>query len=158
MDGIRDYLLQILSSALICSILTRLMGNKGLLTEAVKLLAGIYMAISVLGPWLHLPKWDFTGLSGEITANADAITDSGKNSAYQAMADIIKAQTEAYILDKANALGASLTVEVSLTGGSVPYPHMVTLSGSISPYGKSVLITYISENLGISREDQTWIG
>lgn len=158
MDGIRGYLLQVISSAVVCGILTRLMGNKGLLTETVKLLAGVYMVISVLSPWVDIFLWDIGDLTGDISVNAEAFTEDGKNSAYQAMADIIKSQTEAYILDKANALGAEITVEVSLGGEEFPFPAKVTLSGTISPYGRSVLSNDISENLGISMEDQTWIG
>ena len=158
MEGIRGYLLQILASALVCGILTRLMCNKGLLMETVKLLAGVYMTISVLSPWVDISFLDLGDLTGNISVNADALTEDGKISAYQAMADIIKSQTEAYILDKANALGAEITVEVGLEGEDIPLPAKVTLYGAISPYGKSVLSNDISENLGISMEDQTWIG
>ena len=158
MDGVREYLLRLICAALVCGLLTRLMGNKGLLSELVKLLAGVCMAITVLSPWVDIPKLRLEEITRDFTFNAEAFTESGKNSAYRAMADIIKERTEAYILDKAKALGAEITVEVDLSVDEIPYPTGATLEGAISPYGKSLLSSYISENLGISMEDQTWIG
>lgn len=158
MDGIREYLLQIISAALICGILLRIMGKKGMLTETVKLLAGVYMTITVLSPWVNIPTGSLEDITGDLSLDAEALAQEGKNSAQEAISAIIKERSETYILDKASSLGVSLTVEVRLTVDALPYPAGVTLSGPISPYAKSILADYISDNLGISMEDQKWIG
>ena len=157
MGAIRSYLLQIISSALICGILIRLIGNKGLLSESVKLLAGVYMALTVLNPWMNIRIGGLQDVIGDVSTNAEAATQEGKKAALSAMSDIIKQRSQAYILDKATSLGACITVEVRLSRDEVPYPVGVTISGAVSPYAKSILSSYITENLGISMEDQTWI-
>ena len=158
MDAIGNYLLQILSTALICGILVRIMGHKGLLTETVKLLAGVCMAITILSPWVNIRLDDMQDIALDFTRDAEAAAEEGKNSARKAISDIIKSRTETYILDKASSLGVTITVEVQLTEDTVPHPAFVTLRGPVSPYAKSVLSNYISDNLGIGMEEQKWIG
>jgi len=158
MDAIGNYLLRILTTALICGILVRITGDKGLLTEIVKLLAGVCMAITVLSPWVNIRLENMQDIALDFTVDAETAAEEGKNSAREAISDIIKSQTETYILDKAASLGITVTVEVQLTEDAVPYPAFVTLRGPVSPYVKSVLSNYISENLGIGMEEQKWIG
>ena len=158
MDSIRDYLIQIIAAALICGILTRMMGNKGLLGETVKLLAGIFLALTVLGPWVNIRLEDIRDFSADISVDGESVSAEGKNAAYAAVGDIIKARSEAYILDKAGSLGADVSVQICLTEDTLPYPSTVYISGPISPYAKSVLAGYITDHLGISLEDQIWNG
>lgn len=157
MDGIRSYLLQVISSALICGILIRLMGKKGLLTEAAKLLAGVYMTITVLSPWVNIRLGSLQDITGNISIDAQAAAQVGKNSAKETISEIIKERTRTYILDKATSLGVTISVDVMLNEDTVPYPTAVTLTGRVSPYAKSILTAYIVDNFGISSEDQTWI-
>ena len=57
-----------------------------------------------------------------------------ENLARDSMADIIKEETEAYILDKAADLHANLRVEVAV--GEDNLPAAVTISGEASPYAR----------------------
>lgn len=158
MESIRNYLLGITAAALVCSILTRLLGSKGLLGTAVKLLAGIFMALTVVSPWVNIRLTSLGDFTQGISYDASAAAADGENSAMEAMAEIIKQQTQAYILDKAESLGAQLSVEVTVSGDDLPVPCAVRLEGQISPYAKSALSTCIAEDLGISVEEQIWIG
>ena len=158
MDDIRSYLLQIISSALICGILIHLMGKKGLLTELVKILAGIYMIITVMSPWVNIPIVRLQDITCDISAEAETAVQDGINSSREAISKIITERTQTYILDKATSLGINISVDVRLTEDMVPKPSAVTLSGPVSPYAKSILAAYIVDNFGISMEDQTWIG
>ena len=101
MEGIRTYLLQIISTALICGILIRLMGNKGLLTETVKLLAGVIMIITLLSPWVSIHLGSLEEITGNFSQNAESAVMEGKISAHEAISQIIKERSETYILDKA---------------------------------------------------------
>lgn len=80
----------------------------------------------------------------------------GENLARDSMADIIKEETEAYILDKAADLHANLHVEVTV--GEDSLPMAVTLSGEASPYARRQIQAIIANDLGISKENQKWIG
>ena len=74
------------------------------------------------------------------------------------MRTIIKGETEAYILDKAASLGVELEVDVLLEDMYPMAPKTVRLSGSVSPYVRNRLQNIIAEELGISKENQIWIG
>ena len=157
MEDIRSYLLQVVSAGLICGILLRLVGKKGMLGETVKLLAGVYMTLTVFSPWVNVSVGSMQNFTGDISVKAEEAAQEGMNSSKYAISKIIKERTQTYILDKAASLGASISVEVTLTEDAIPHPAAVTLTGQVSPYVRSVLAAYIHENIGIGLEDQKWI-
>ena len=155
---VREYLLRLVSAALLCGIVNGLLGKKGALGAVVKLMTGIFMVFTLVNPWIKLEIGDLSGFVGDISAGADILVESGQTDARLALEKIIKSKTEAYILDKAKSYGAELTVEVRVDGSELPVPCAVCVSGSISPYGKTQLSSMIADELGIALEDQTWTG
>ena len=148
------YLLSIITAALLCGIATSLLGNKGALGTAVKLLAGIYMTLSIVAPWGQLRFGELSDLKDQLTSDAERVTLSGQNAAREAMAESIINSTRAYILDKAESLGAELTVEVMLDDSPIPIPNKVRIRGNISPYNREKLSSIIERDLGIPTEAQ----
>ncbi len=156
MGNIGAYLFGITVSALLCSTLLYFLGDKGGVSSAIKLLCGIIMAVSVLSPWVDV---DFSGLLSMdigILEESQHAAAMGEFSAQKEMTKIITEKTQAYILDKAESLGASLNVTVHLTEDLPPIPCGVRLQGSVSPYGKQVLTDWITKELNIPREAQEW--
>lgn len=157
MGEIKGYLLSIIAAAVICGIVTRLIGEKGTQGAMVKLIAGLFLTFTVINP---VVKMDINGL----TDFADVYSDAGSQAAAageQMSADAlrasIKARTEAYILDKAAGLELNLEVEVTLSEDDIPLPASVRLSGKTSPYAKLRLQSMITQELGIEKENQVWI-
>lgn len=156
MDAIKTYLLQVTAAAVVCGIVHTLAGKKGTLATGVRLLSGIFLTLTLLGPLVNLRLTEIPDALQKIeSAGSDLVAD-GEISSRDAMAEIIKEKTEAYILDKADSLGAAVQVSVSLTLDGMPVPNAVSLRGSISPYGKQRLQEIITEDLGIPEEAQTW--
>lgn len=155
-DLIREYLIRVTAAALICGVATKLI-HKGVIGSVIKLSAGIFMALTVISPLINIQLDSIADFTFDIQSAADAAAAEGEISAREAMAQIISEQTAAYILNKAETLGAMLTVEVTVSEDEYQIPSAVKIEGSVSPYAKSVLSAYISENLGISTEEQTWI-
>lgn len=158
MDEIRAYLLRITAAALLCGILTKILGKKGMLTTTVKLITGVFMALTVVGPLVSIRLDTLDEFTEGISYDASAAVAEGEISAMETMSEIIKQQIQAYILDKAETLGAQLSVEVILSEDTPPVPCVVRITGKISPYGKNVLSAYINDDLGIGVEDQIWTG
>lgn len=158
MDSLKQYLLAVTAAAILCAIVNGLMGEKGTLGAAVRLLTGIFMILTLASPLVRLRLDGLEEITSDISGCADAITASGENSAREAMAEIIKSRTEAYILDKAESLDVRLSVQVELDEGSPPAPKAVRLNGNVSPYAKGVLSDMITRDLGIAPEDQIWNG
>lgn len=151
------YLLSVVGAALLCGIVTNLLGEKGAMGAAVKLLAGIYMTLTIIAPWGDLRLDELSQLKDHITADGERITLSGQNAARDAMAESIIANTRTYILDKAETFGAELTVEVMLDDSTIPVPCGVRIRGSISPYNREKLSSIIQRDLGIPTEAQIWM-
>lgn len=154
MDVIRQYFLSVVTAAVFCGIVNSLT-KKRTSQAVVKLLAGIFLTFTVIRPLAQLDLEDVKLPS--FTDDAQYAALEGEILARETMVDIIKSETEAYILDKAGALDAELSVEVFLSKEDTPIPVSVRLSGSISPYGKQRLQAIISSDLGIPEEDQLWM-
>ena len=158
MDGIRAYILSVTAAGIICGIVNALLGEKGTYSGSGKMLAGIFMAVVVVRPLAHIQISNLDDFLGSLTQDADAVTASGKNLAQEEIADIIKEEVEAYILDKAASQHVELSVEVMVELGDVPELSSVRLSGNVSPYAKQQLTQLIEEDLGIAKENQIWTG
>lgn len=158
MNWISVYLLRIIIAALVCGIATHLLGEKDTLGRIIRLLAGIFMALTVVSPWATVKIDDLTDYFEGVSIMADGSVSDGENMAREELEAIIKSQTQAYILDKADSFGADLTVEVILDSSEIPIPCGVRIAGEISPYGKSRLSQMITEDLEIALEDQIWTG
>ena len=61
-------------------------------------------------------------------------------------------------MDKARLLGCSLEVTVSVSEAEVPVPESVQITGNISASARRELEIVLSQELGISKENQQWIG
>lgn len=156
MDGVRAYLLSVTSAAILCSIAKSLSSMSGSAEKALKLLCGLFLIFTVIRP---LNKMDFSQISDHmprISQEAERAVEDGKDYAFQARAAIIKAEAEAYILDKASAYGAELQVDVKVTDSEPQIPEHVTVKGKLSRYVQNQLSDYIQEKLGIPKEAQYW--
>ena len=157
MEGIRGYLLSVCAAAILCGILQSMLPGKGSSAALLRLVSGILMTLVVISPLRTLRLDEVQWVWDSILAESAALVSEGERSAEESVSAIIKQRTEAYILDKAAAYGADVTVEVGLSGDAVPVPNWARISGNLSPYLKSVLSAQIAEDLGIAKEQQTWI-
>lgn len=155
MEDLRTYLLAVSGAALLCGITGRFLGKKGAGASA-KLIAGIFLLIIVLRPLGNRNTNLFTNLSFDVSDAAQAAVSRGEEQSQKAMAQVIMEQTEAYILEKAAEHHVTLQVKVELTKDALPTPVAVEISGTVAPYTKLQLQTWIEQQLGISKENQQW--
>ena len=156
MESIRQYILSIIAAAIICGIINAWFGSKGAAGTVIKLVAGLFMTVTLLSSATHIQLTDFAlGLS-DISATGQNYAQAGQINASEAISDIIKQQTQAYILDKAASMELNLEVEVTLSETDPPAPDSVVLKGQVSPYAKIQLTEFIFNQLGIAKENQIW--
>ena len=158
MGSIREYLIGIVTAAILCSIVTVLVGKKGAVGTVIKFLSGLLMTLAVLSPWTNISLDNLWGWTEDFSQAGEGLVAHGENMAEDAYRAGIKQRAEAYILEKAHSLGTELTVEVSLSSGETPIPIGAILTGSISPYAKEQLSRMLEEELGIAGKEQVWIG
>lgn len=153
MEGLRQYILSVTAAAILCGAAVSL-SPEGTARELIRFVAGALLTVCLLRPlvgarWeLALPRLD--------TSAGEELAAQGENQAAQAVADIIKAQLQAYILDKAAALGAEVEVELTLEEGVLPVPREATIRGTAAPYARQQLEKILSSQLGIPKERQQW--
>ncbi len=156
MGSISGYILSVVAAATLCSCISLLPGKGWGSGKMITAICGVYMVFVMISP---LKSFDFSVYSDYFSnLNAlvqDAVSD-GKNSAMDSLSEIIISETEAYILDKAASMGADISVEVTLDTGSPPVPSRITIKGAVSPYVKRMLTQYITQQLGIPEEAQSW--
>ena len=155
MEGLRQYVISVAAAALICGIVSGMVQN-GAAKELVRLLCGLFLAVTALHP---LVKLDLSNLGEFVlpyTQEAESVAAMGENMARESMADIIKAESEAYILDKAAELNAEITAQITV--GDDQAPAAAKLSGEVSPYARQRLEKILESDLGIAKENQLWTG
>ena len=155
MEALRQYVISVVAAAMLCGIVVRLFPS-GSGKQVGKLICGLFLAYTVLSP---ISRVDFSNLpdfSLRCMDDAEDAAAMGENLARDSMADIIKEETEAYILDKAADFHANLHVEVTV--GEDNLPAAVTVSGEASPYARRQIQAIIANDLGIAKENQKWIG
>ena len=158
MEAVKEYLFGVTVAALCSGILVSILGKKGMAAGTVKFFCGIVMLLAVMGPLVNIRLGSLGDVLDDISLEAESAAAFGQDSAQKEYCNIIKQRTAAYILDKAETLGAELTVEVTLNDEVPPVPCAVRLCGVVTPYAKKVLSETISRDLGIKTEEQTWIG
>ena len=155
---IREYLVGVTAAALICGLVRVFVPEKGALGTVVKMLLGVSMLLVVIQPISGMSMDGLFDWTEDISADAQAIISNAESNTKDEIHGRIKQETRAYILSKAETLGAKLEVAVELSDELYAKPVAVQLTGAVSPYAKQTLTQMIEEELGINREAQRWIG
>ena len=156
MEQLREYLLSIVCAAFICSIVASLIPKDSGYSSIIKVICGLFVATTAIVPALSVRFNNVFEYLGDIQTSAEEIVSGGAYAADTKLNEIIKQQSEAYILDKALSLGLSVEVEVKLTNSDPPAPYSIEIQGTISPFQKQRLQQYIQDDLSIPKERQIW--
>ena len=156
MRNIGSYILSVTAASVISAVVISLIGSHGTVGSIVKMLAGIFLAITVIKPLIWYIHWDFDTIFSDYIENARIYTDLGRNEAAEEIERIIKSKVEAYILDKADDFRAHLTVDVILDKNVPPKPEKIVLKGNISPAARRQISQLIEKELGVDEENQQW--
>lgn len=157
MDGLVKYIIQIAAAAILCTIVKTILPDANISGKLLRVIAGVFMIVTVLSPVLKLKLDGYGEFFTDFTVAAREITESGQIMANEAMADIIKSDTEAYIFSEAKKLNLDVDVEVMTDQSNPPVPCFVTIVGNVSPYGKNRLSDIIQQQLGVPEENMQWI-
>lgn len=156
MDSIKNYLISVISAAMISGIAISIAGKKSTIGAITKLLTGLFLVITVISPWTKLRFNDLSAFYSEFSMEAAGVVAEGEAAAQHEITSIIKGQVEAYILDKASSLNLNIEVQVTMSDTQPPAPISVTIKGTVAPYGKQRLEQIICDDLGIAKENQLW--
>ncbi len=154
-EWIRSWILSLTGAALVCAAALRLT-QEGRVKRVLRMLCGVTMAAALFSPLLGAgPLPDYAlGLQRYRDA-AEALTGEGTALGRELDRGIIEQRMEAYILDKAQDLGVTLTaahVALRWSTQGVWLPESAELPGAYS----ETLARLLEAELGIPRQAQTW--
>ena len=156
MAFIRQYLMSLITAAIIVGIITSITKSNKSGTSVIRLISGIFLSLVMLSPILKIEILDFVDFHNDLSMDASKAVHDGENMFQNEMQIIIKENLEAYILDKASALQLDVDVDVFLTDDMPPAPDSIMISGNISPYNKQVFQAFLEDQIGLSKEQQIW--
>ena len=157
MEGLESWVRAVAAAGLFTAAVLTL-GPGGRTGKSLRLVCALLLLAVVLGP---LRRLDYGVLSRELTrqrlAAADA-AEAGQRAAGEVRMRLIRESAEAYILDKAAALGIrDAAAEVTLNGeGEIPCPWQAELWLQADGETRQRLSACLEGELGIPRERQIW--
>ncbi len=155
MEGLRQYAVSVIYGAVLCSVVLSVL-PKGTGKALLKLLCGVFLTFLILEPITDISLRDLQANIPDLLEEAQSTAASGQMIAQEAALEIIKSETEAYILDKAAALHADIIVNIEM--GSNGLPERAILVGPISPSIRAQLEIVLIQDLAIPKENQQWSG
>ena len=153
-DWIRNWIFSLTGTALVCAAAQRLT-PEGRVKAVLRLVCAVAMAAALFSPLLGGALETYPLELARYRSQAAALTEEGTAARRDLDRGIIEREMEAYILDKARALGAEITgaaVSLRWSTQGVWLPESVSLAG---PY-HAELSRLIEAELGIERSAQVW--
>jgi stage III sporulation protein AF len=153
MGAVRSWLTSVVVVSLLLSVAQTLI-PEGSIRKIASFTGGLVLLVTLLRPLLgtDLSRLDLdrSDYAAAIQARQEELTAAGE----EELAARIAERTEAYISDKGDELGLSVTARVTTETGAdgVPTPFSVELWGQRS----GQLAAYMEEELGIPGERQVW--
>lgn len=153
MDAWKSYVYSILVCLFCCAVVSQMLQD-GRRKALLQFLCGTAVAITVLRPLTGLDLTQFLTLSDWETFAADAYVAEGEAAAGKERGMRIKQTCEAYILDKAKALGADLQICITLNQQQIPV--FAEIQGQLQQSVQMALQEILMRDLGIPKENQRW--
>ena len=148
-------LYSILVCTVICGVVVQLVSD----TRAkalVRMVCAVAVAISIGSPLSGIDLYKELQFFPQQWDEADAYVREGKRAWQEAGSACIEASCEAYILEKAKALGAEM-IEVRITLDESQIPVFAEINGRMDREVQKNLQEILMTDLGIPKEQQTWI-
>ncbi len=155
MNAIAGYLMTLVCAGIAVSLVLSIGGRSGTGGRLCKMLCGMFMVLVAISPLRRIDFSDFDNPLNDYSLLAQAASETGIIQAKDAMLSIISEQTAAYILDKADSMGVSVSAEVEVDPETF-HPVFATITGSVTPYEKERISGFLSKDLRIERSAQQW--
>jgi len=155
MEVWKESVLGILVVSIVCSILLQIIPQSGR-KEILQIISGVLLTVMILQPLSDIRLDEILDLKQYAPESADTLLASGKAAAESAKRQYITNSCEAYILDKAKALGAEILPVITVDESFLPV--FAEIQGSIDPQTQKTLEQILIHDMGITKENQRWTG
>ena len=154
MPSLGQYFMKVIAASTVCGFIKTIIGKNIQSCGIIELLCGIIILCVVISPLADIELRGIYDNYNMYSEEAKANVNAGVQMMRERSGEIIKEQTEEYILQRAEMLDVDIHVDILLNEDQLPY--QIAVEGNLSPYKKEILIEYISETLNIPEECQVW--
>ena len=153
MDLLRTWLFGLTAVSALLALAESLVTQEGI-RRVLRLAGGVLMILVLLQPVVRMELGDLRFSPDALRQEAEALEEEYARQQEAALETGIEEELASYIWDKAQALGLSCQVRVTVETGAdgIPVPRSVTVTGAYS----EDLSEIIETDLGIPREQQNW--
>lgn len=153
MESVRAYFLSVVAVCLI-SVLALAAVREESVRKVVRLIGGLLILLVAVSPLLRL---DTGALARRLTESLSEYgVETQSESVHERWREHIRETAERYISEKAEELGATLKVTVTVSDDEIPVPIGVRLFGTADVYQRAALAKSLAEELDIAAERQVW--
>lgn len=159
MDEIRQWLIGIISAALLAALADGLM-PKGAIRQVGKLVCALVLLCALLRPVLVMRLPDLMGTSVGTVGEMEQQRAQLEQRSGQLLKTIIERESAAYIVDKAAGLGLNCRAQVTCVAGEggAWLPRYAHITGHLEEEERAKLMAAIQSELGIAPECQVYAG
>lgn len=152
---IRNWLMGVTCAAMLLALADSLT-PEGSVKRVCRLAGGAVLLLAAIGPVAGLEEGDLSRITGEYQTRAEEYRQALDEETENLYESIIAEETAAYILDKAEQLGVTcrVTVTVGWERDGTARPAAVAVHGTWSQEQKAALTRVICSDLGIPEEMQ----
>ena len=153
MDLLRTWLFGLTAVSALLALAESLVTQEGI-RRVLRLAGGVLMILVLLQPVVRMDLGELHFSPDALRQEAEALEEEYARQQEAALETGIEEELASYIWDKAQALGLSCQVRVTVETGAdgIPVPRSVTVTGAYS----EDLSEIIETDLGIPREQQNW--
>lgn len=155
MHQLGQYITTLTVVSLISGILLSLLQD-GTIRSLLRICCGIFLTVTALSPFVEIEIPAIPEMDCHYLTEGSRIADMAEQSAQTEMKRHIKALLEEYIYDMAQKEGADIRATICLDSSGIP--ESVQLHGMASDPVQIKLQELITNDLGIRKENQEWIG
>lgn len=157
-EALQSWLHAVIYTGLICGI-ALVIAPHGRVKKALTILCGVAMCVAFISPLGGIDFESYSEAMAGFKIEAESFAADGESYSKNLNRTIIEDECEAYILDKAESLGAQLDEMEVLAVWSDEgywYPAEVQIKGNFSQAQRERVSSYIEAELGISADKQQW--
>lgn len=158
MSFLRDWIVGITCAAMAAAVLGAFLPKGGGVGKAGRLAAGLLLMLCAVGPLTGLDYDSLAQSLAQLRLDQSRLAGELDSQNSEILKKLIESETEAYILDKAEGLGARCQVSVTyaLDEEGRPYPSRVHITGDLTEEQQRQLSEMLEAELGVPVQKQTF--
>lgn len=155
-DGFRTYLFSVCAAAML-SVLVPMLISQSRIRKTAEFAGGMLLLIVVVSPVVQVDLAEFRQAISSYMLDPSVSFSVQNTAGCNFTAERISMQCEEYILDKAEAIGMSIEVEVHMSDDVFyPRPERVIIYGRYTPWQMKQLSLILDQDLGVPESQQEW--